>query len=277
MDSSKIVIYGASGFMGNALVERLYKKGKITAVARNEGNLIALKEKYPNIDILTGDIADPFVVKKSMQGADEVYLLSAMKHVGMAEVDVQACVKTNIVGTMNVVNESLVVKPDILMFISTDKAAQPAGVYGCSKKIGEKLISEAESVNPLTKYRVVRFGNVFGSTGSFITKWKPKMLKGEEIIMTDPSATRFFFTVNDAVNLVFECIEKAIDSTPYIPQMKSVSMGVALEACMEKFGKCPVKVIGLQVGENFRETMDGKTYSNEVEQFTKEEFIEKFL
>jgi FlaA1/EpsC-like NDP-sugar epimerase len=229
------------------------------------------------VEIVSGDIADPWVVQKAMDGAVEVYLLSAMKHVGLAEVDVKTCIDTNIVGCMNIIKESLLTCPEILMFISSDKSAQPAGVYGCSKKIGEKLIDEAGRMNKFTKYRTVRYGNVFGSTGSFITKWIPKMQAGQEIIITDPKASRFFWTVKEAVDLIFECIDKAVDSTPFVPKMKAVEMGVVLEACMEVYGKCPVKVIGLQAGENKVETTDGIVYSDAVEQFTKEEFINKFL
>lgn len=275
--NKKIVCFGASGFLGTALVERLYGKGDILAVARNEGNLIALKEKFPNIEIMTGDIAEPWTVKKAMKGADEVYLLSAMKHVGLAEIDTHSCVKTNVVGAMNIIEESLITKPKFLMFISTDKAAQPSGVYGCSKKICERLMSEAERVNPDTKYRIVRYGNVWGSTGSMITKWKPKMEKGEEIILTDPEASRFFWTVDEAVDLIFECLDKATDSKPFVPKMKAVKMGTVLEACMEVYGQCPVKIIGLQPGENKVETTDGVTFSDQVEQFTRSEFINKFL
>ena len=273
----KIVVFGASGFLGTVLVERLYGKGQILAVARNEGGLIVLKEKFSGIEIMTGDIADPWVVQKAMKGADEVYLLSAMKHVGLAEIDTHSCVKTNVVGAMNIIEESIIIKPKSLLFISTDKAAQPSGVYGCSKKICERLISEAEKINPDTKYRVVRYGNVWGSTGSMITKWKPRMEKGEEIILTDHEASRFFWTVSEAVDLIFECLEKAKDSTPFVPKMKAVKMGTVLEACMEVYGQCPVKVIGLQLGENKVETTDGVIFSDQVEQFTKEEFIGKFL
>jgi len=276
MNTSKITIFGASGCLGTALVERLKDK-QILAVARNEGNLILLKEKYPNIEIMTGDIADPWIVKKAMKDADEVYLLSAMKHVGLAEIDVQSCIKTNVIGTMNIISESLTTNPRVLMFVSTDKAAQPMGVYGCTKKISERLIAEAERMNPDTKYRVVRYGNVWGSTGSISTKWEPKMRKGEEVIITDPEASRFFWTVTEAVDLIFECLEKAVDSKPYIPKMKAVTMGTVLEACMEVWGQSPVKIIGLQPGENKVETTDGVTFSDTCEQYTKEEFIKKFL
>src|SRR5688572_29517789 len=160
-DPNKIVVFGGSGFLGTALNGRLITKGykSIVAVARNEGALVALKEKYSSIDIIVGDISDKWVVKKAMKDADQIFLLSALKHVGLAEIEVKSCITTNIIGCMNVVDESLTAKPKLLMFISTDKASQPMGVYGCSKKIGEKLIQEAEKINNYTKYRSVRYGN----------------------------------------------------------------------------------------------------------------------
>lgn len=277
--NNRIVIFGASGYLGTALVDRLVSIGKknIVAVARNESQLVSLKEKYSCIEIIVGDIADRWIVKKAMRDADECYLLSALKHVGLAEIEVKSCINTNIIGAMNVIDESLITKPDLLMFVSTDKASQPMGVYGCSKKIGEKLVEEAERINLYTKYFSVRYGNVWNSAGSIATKWKPKMMRGEEVILTDPEASRFFFTVSEAVDLIFECIETQNSSKPFVAKMKAVKMQIVLEACIETWGICPVKTIGLQPGENKVETMDGVTFSDQVEQFTKQEFKEKFL
>lgn len=277
--TDKVVVFGGSGFLGVSLIDRLIGKGyrNIVVVARNEGALTAAKEKFPIIQVMVGDIADAWVVRSAMANAKEVYLLSAMKHVGLAEVNVNTCIMTNIIGAMNVVNESFASRPRVLMFISTDKASQGAGVYGCTKKIIEKLLKEAEKVNLETKYRVIRYGNVWGSTGSIITKWRPKLEKGEEVILTDPEASRFFWTVDEAVDLIFECIDKAENADPFIPKMKAIKMGVVLEACMDVYGKSSVKVIGLQPGENKVETTDGVTFSDQCEQFTKSEFIEKFL
>ncbi len=277
--NNRIVCFGGSGYLGTHLIGRLIEMGKtnIVAVARNEAGLVSLKETFPTVEIQVGDIASRWVVKKAMKDADEVYLLAAMKHVTIADKDVMSCIATNIHGCQNVIMESLNVKPKILMFTSTDKASQPSGVYGCSKKIGERLMAEAENINPLTNYRTVRYGNVWASNGSIATKWKPKMQKGEEVIITDPEASRFFFPVEEAVDLIFQCIEKAKDSTPYIPIMKSAKMGVVLDACMQVYGNSPVKIIGLQPGENKVETMDGITFSDQVQQFNKQEFIDKFL
>jgi UDP-N-acetylglucosamine 4,6-dehydratase/5-epimerase len=272
----KVVVFGGSGFLGHALIERLLLKGhnNITAVARNEGGLVALKEKFPSVTIQVGDIADTWTVKKAMVAADEVYLLSALKHVGIAETDVRSCVETNIVGHMNVINESLITKPKVLMFISSDKAAQGTGVYGMSKKIGEKLMLEAEKINPDTMYRTVRYGNVLYSSGSVLCKWRDKMVRGEEVIVTDLYSTRFYWPVSEAVDLIFKAVE-ADNADPVITPMKSMMLCDLLEAMMEKYGKVPVKVIGLQPGENMHEVIaEGIPDSFHSERFTKEEIFE---
>ena len=279
MQNSKITVFGGSGYLGTHLIKRLLDMGyeRITSVSRNESSAVILKEKFPNVEIIVGDIADPWIVKKAMVDSDMCLVLSALKHVGIAEKDVRSCVSTNIVGTMNIIQESYITKPGALVFISSDKAASGNGVYGISKKIGEKLITEAETINPETKYRTVRYGNVWASAGAIATKWEPKMRRGEEVILTDPEASRFFWTVDEAVDLIFEAIDKATDSTPYTPSMKSATMGVVLQACRETWGMSPVKIIGLQPGENKTETMDGKVFSDQVPQFTVEEFKLKFI
>lgn len=272
----RTVVFGGSGFLGHALVKVLVAAGRnVTVVARNEGNLVALKEKFPTIQIMVGDIADPWIVKKAMTNADEIFLLSAMKHVGLAEVDVKSCIQTNIVGTMNVINESLVTKPKVLLFVSSDKAAQGTGIYGMSKKVGEKLMVEASQINTGTKYRVVRYGNILYSTGSVLCKWREKMQNGQEVIVTDENATRFFWPIAEAVDLIFTCIASAKDASPFAAGMKSIRIGDLLEAMMEKYGKVPVKTIGLQPGENRHEIITADLPDSfSSERFTKEEILQ---
>lgn len=275
----RYVVFGATGFLGELLVERLCDGGhEVIAVARNEGKLVALKERFQSIITISGDIADTWTVASAFRlKPDGVFLLSAFKHVGMAEKEAMQCVKSNVVGTLKVLRASMEFKPEFVVLTSTDKAAQVSGVYGATKLIGEKLFEEAERLNPETKYRVVRYGNVIKSTGSFLTKWEDKMKNREEIILTDPDATRFFWSRDEAVELIFECLENAPDAKPWVPKMKAISMGNALKACQRKWGDASkVRIIGLQEGENLHETMGGGVFSNEVEQYTVEEF-EKFL
>lgn len=279
MNTQQKYLITGPGYLGKQLIKRLVEQGfkNLRVIARNEGNLIKLKEEYPFIEIVPGDISNAAACEKACEGVEGIFHLAAQKHVGLAEMNVARTVLSNIGGTMNILECTLRHKPEFIIGISTDKAAQVKGIYGASKLIQEGLFREFESFNPQTKYRTVRYGNVWKSPGSFITKWEPKMRAGEEIILTDPEATRFFWTVEQAVELIFDCLNEAVDSTPFTPKMKSAKMGVVLDACMEVFGKCPLKITGLQKGENLSETIDGITYSGETEQFTKEEFINTFL
>ena len=275
----RYVVFGATGFLGELLVKKLVERGDdVIAVARNEGKLIALKERFFGIDTIAGDIADSWTVATAFRNKpDGVFLLSAFKHVGMAETESMQCVKSNVIGTLKVLRASIESKPGFVVLTSTDKAAQVSGVYGATKLIGEKLFEEAERLNPETKYRVVRYGNVWGSTSSFITKWIPKIKEGKEIILTDPDATRFFWTREEAVDLIFDCIEKAPGAKPWVPKMKSMRMGDIADALHELFGNFPVKIIGLQEGENKHETMDGKVFSDSVDRYSIDEIKEIFL
>lgn len=261
--------------MGQELIKRL--DGEVRVLARNEGNLVALKEKFPHVEIMVGDVSDPYVCDRAVQGVDGVYHLAAMKHVGLAEENVHECIKSNI--PVALLEATRKYKPKFIIGISTDKAASRKGVYGATKFLMEKLFSEYEKLNPDTKYRIVRYGNVLYSTGSVLCKWRDKLQKGEDIIVTDLSATRFFWTVEQAVDLIFEALEKASDSRPYITNMKAIQMGDLMWTMISKYGN-PDKLskfirIGLQPGENLHEviTEDGPD-SSQVERFTQEEIME---
>lgn len=270
----KYLVTGGTGFLGKELIKRL-KGNEIVVVARNEGKLIELKQESPEIEIVTGDIADNYVARKVVKGVDGIFHLAAFKHVGMAESQPKQCIQSNVSGSMALL-QAIDQKPyKFIIGISTDKAAQVAGVYGATKLLMEKIFQQFEAYNPQTRYRIVRYGNVLYSTGSVLCKWKDALLNGKEIIVTDLEATRFYWTVDQAVDLIFECLDKAKDATPYVPAMKAMSIGNLLEAMQIKYGKAKrIKTIGLQTGENLAETMDGKVFSNEVEQFTINEIKE---
>jgi len=269
----KYLVTGGSGFLGEPLIRKILSLGgNVRAMARNEGNLIKLKQKHSSIEIYPGDISDPFDVKQSMKDVDGVFHLAASKHVGLAEKFVRENVKYNTIGSLNIFEQSLNQKLDFIISISTDKAAQVSGVYGATKLLMERLSKQYEEINPNCQYRVVRYGNVLYSTGSVLCKWKDLIQKGQGVIVTEPKATRFFWTVDQAIHLIMECLEKCKDTTPYCPDMKSMSIENLLTAMIEKYGNSthiPVEVIGLQPGENFHEkVLDEGPYSNEVDQFT---------
>jgi len=274
------LITGGTGFLGTALCERLLEHGaKVRVLARNEGLLILLKQQYNDIEILTGDISDKYEVRQAMQGVDGVFHLAASKHVGLAEIQVRECIKTNTIGSMNILEESLHVNPAFVLSISTDKAAQVSGVYGATKMLMEKLHEQFAKINPNTAYRIVRYGNVLYSTGSVLCKWKELLNRNQEVVVTDGEATRFFWTVEQALDLIENCMYEAIDTKPYCPDMKSMKINDLLQAMAKKYlpPNCELKIkeIGLQSGENLHEKiLENGKYSNEVERFTIEEILE---
>ena len=178
---------------------------------------------------------------------------------------------------MNVLVESL--DKDFVLGISSDKVVQVSGNYGATKFLMERLFNEFEEINPNTKYRVVRLGNVIYSVDSVLEKWKNKIENNEEVIITEPKATRFFMTKEQSVDMIFNCLEKSTDSTPYFENIKSTSMGNLLEAMSNKYlpegNELLVKEIGLQPNENLHERIgEGGPYTNEIEQYTIKELEE---
>ena len=278
----KYLITGGAGFLGGELIERILNQGgEVITVSRNEGKLIELKSKYKNkkLEIHTGDICDDFTLPRLMRGITGVFHLAAFKHVGLAETQGRECIKSNVVGSMNVLEEAVKNDVEFVVGISTDKAAQVSGTYGATKYLMERMFTQFEQDYPQTKFRIVRYGNVLYSTGSVLCIWKEKLQNAEEIIITDPTATRYFWTLDQAVDLIFDCMKNATNSEFHFPSMKSMSMGDLLTAMADKYlpegEELKVKTIGLQIGENLHEKIseDG-LYSNEAEQFTIEEIKE---
>lgn len=274
---NKILITGGSGFLGESLISRLISKGEsdIRIFSRNEGALIKTKQKFPNVEIFTGNLSSEFEVWQACKGINQIYHLAAFKHVGLAEKFSLECVNSNLIGTINLLNATRNSDLNFMIAISTDKAAQVNGVYGASKYLMEKIIQEYAKTKCETKFRIVRYGNVLYSTGSVLCKWKDLIEHNKQCILTDINATRFYWTREQAVDLIFECLEHAKDETPYCPTMKSMKVGDLFAAMVRKYGKnydIPPKIIGLQPGENLHEKiLDSGPYSNEVEQYTMEE------
>ena len=279
LNNKLYLVTGGSGFLGVPLVERLLADGaNVRILARDEGKLIEAKQKFPQVEILNGDISDIFEVRQAMKDVDGVFHLAASKHVGLAEKTVRETIKANTIGSMNILECSLDMDLEFIVGISTDKAAQVSGVYGASKLLMERLFTQFERLNPKCDYRIVRYGNVLYSTGSVLCKWKDLIERDKELIVTEPKATRFFWSVDQALDLIYDCLENAKDSSPYVPSMKAMSIENLLDAMYRKYlpegGTKKIKEIGLQPGENLHGKIleDGED-SSQAEQYTVEDII----
>jgi len=275
----KYLITGGSGFLGEELIKRILNEGgKVVIVSRSEGGLIKAKQKFPSIEYYTGDISDKFTLKR-FRDIEGIFHLAAFKHVGLAETQARECTLSNVLGSLNVLEHATEIGVGFVLGISTDKAAQVKGVYGASKLIMERLFAQFEKDFPEIEFRTVRYGNVLYSTGSVLCKWRDLLKEGKEVIVTEEKATRFFWTIDQAVDLIFNCMENATNCSPYLPEMKSMSIGNLLEAMASKYlpegVELKIKSIGLQAGENLHERIieDGPA-SNEVQEFTVDEIKE---
>ena len=275
------LVTGGSGFLGNELVGRILSSGsQVRVISRDEGSLYELKQKYNSIDIFPGDVSDAFEVNQAFLGVNGVFHLAAFKHVGLAETFSRECIKSNVIGSLNVLDASLKHKLDFVIGISTDKACRVSGTYGASKMLMESLFHQYESLNTECDYRIVRYGNVLYSTGSVLCKWKDLIQRGEKCVVTDLEATRFYWTVDQAIELIFECLQNSTSSDPFCPEMKSVKIGDLLKAMYNKYNNgvyVEPKIIGMQPGENLHEKIvDGMLTSDECEKFSIDE-LEKLI
>ena len=266
---TNILVTGGSGFIGRHLIDRLeksYNGVNISVVSRNEGKLIELKSEHPNINLIMGDISNPFIAQKATKYIDIVYHLAAFKHASHAETEVHQCIKTNVIGTMNLLEAF---RGNIFTAMSTDKACGTKGVYGSTKRLMEKLIQEHEKVFSDIKYRTIRCGNILNSTGSVTALWKDSLLNGREIIVTDTNATRYFWTVDQVVDLILYAKSLTNNSQPIIPKdMKAIKIKILLQAMQDKYGKATdIRNIGLQPGENLHEklTENGISSQNAIQ------------
>jgi len=280
------LITGGTGVVGESLCDRILQMGgKVRIFSRSQAKLLKLKEQwdssvmYSNIEIIVGDVTSKRDVAGAFKDVKGVFHLAALAQ-AMQSGGASDSIKTNVMGSINVLDESLLTPVEFLLGVSSDKAVQVSGPYGATKFLMERLFQEYQEKNKDIKYRVVRMGNVIYSVDSVLYKWKSLIERGEEVIVTEPKATRFFLTKNQSVDLMLNGL-KSNSSKPYCDIPKSTSIGNLLQAMANKYlpkgKKLKVKEIGLQPNENLHERIvDNGLMSNDMEQYTIEE-LEKMI
>jgi len=276
-----ILITGGTGFLGRALIKEIlkYNPKRIRIFSRDEVKHYQTQEMFKNnkyninggmVRNLIGDVRDYERLKKAMQNCDIVIHAAALKRIDMIEYNVEESIKTNIVGTLNVVNAALENKVEKVIFISTDKACSPINTYGACKFVSERIFVESNynKGSAKTSFICVRYGNVINSTGSVIPFFINKIKNNEEIPLTDERMTRFLITDKQAVNLVFRAIKFGIGGEVFIPKLPSFNMINLIEYLKERFnGENKIKMIGLRPGEKIHELMVNKTESPRTYEF----------
>jgi len=258
-----VLITGGTGFLGTHLTREIlkHKPKSVRVFSRDEVKHHNMQEAFnyhPALRNFVGDVRDYERVKKAMKGADIVIHAAALKRIDMIEYNVDEAIKTNILGTLNVVNACIENNVEIGVMVSTDKACAPVNTYGACKFVAERIFIESNysKGTSKTKFVCVRYGNVLESTGSVIPFFEGKIKAGEKIPLTDERMTRFIISPKEAVELIFNAIRYGIGGEVFIPMLPAFKIVDLIEILKEKHhAKNEVKLIGLRPGEKIHEQM----------------------
>jgi UDP-N-acetylglucosamine 4,6-dehydratase len=247
-----VLVTGGSGSLGHAILARATAEAwdaLFIVYSRDEVKQASMREQYPDVRYVLGDVRDGETLGAAMRGVDVVIHAAAYKRVPEAERETMACVTANVVGSMTVVREALRIGIPRVIGISTDKASAPINAYGQSKALMERLFQSADRYG--CAFTLVRYGNVLASTGSVIPALRAQIAAGKPLTLTDPGMTRFWITLDDAVDLILDGLQLETGSI-LIPKSWASSMATLAEAVAPGY---PVVEIGFRAGEKRHEQL----------------------
>lgn len=262
-----LMITGGTGSFGNAVLNRFLCTdiGEIRIFSRDEKKQDDMRHlyqaKYPDvahkIKFFIGDVRSLESVRSAMPGTDYVFHAAALKQVPSCEFFPMEAVRTNVIGTDNVLTAAIECKVGAVICLSTDKAAYPINAMGITKAIEEKVAVAKSRFSGSTKICCTRYGNVMCSRGSVIPLWIDQIRGGNPITLTEPSMTRFIMSLDEAVDLVLFAFEHGHNGDILVQKSPACTIGTLSEAVCELFGgkKEDIKVIGIRHGEKMYETL----------------------
>lgn len=262
-----LLITGGTGSFGDAVLNRFLKTdiGEIRIFSRDEKKQddmrhefqVRMPEVADKISFYIGDVRDLASVKNAMYGVDYIFHAAALKQVPSCEFFPIEAVKTNVLGTENVLTAAIEAGVKNVVCLSTDKAAYPVNAMGTSKAMMEKVIVAKARTTDTTKICCTRYGNVMCSRGSVIPLWIEQICNGNPITLTNPTMTRFIMSLDEAVDLVLFAFEHGESGDIFVQKAPACTIQTQAEAVCELFGgkKEDIKVIGIRHGEKMYETL----------------------
>jgi UDP-glucose 4-epimerase len=256
-----LLITGGTGSFGNAVLRRFLDSGlrEIRILSRDEKKQDDMRKRYnsPKLKFYIGDVRDPQSVMNAVRGVDHIYHAAALKQVPSCEFHPLEAVKTNVLGTENVLEAAIQCGVKRVVVLSTDKAVYPINAMGISKAMMEKVAVAKSRSSVQTVINVTRYGNVMASRGSVIPLFIEQIRAGKPITITDPSMTRFMMTLDDAVDLVLYAFEHGQPGEIFVQKAPAATIEVLAKALTALMGKPEheVRVIGTRHGEKLYEAL----------------------
>ena len=266
-EGKTLMITGGTGSFGNAVLNRFLKTdiGEIRIFSRDEKKQDDMRHDFQarmpevadKIKFYIGDVRDLQSVRAAMPGVDYIFHAAALKQVPSCEFFPMEAVRTNVIGTENVLTAAIEEGVESVICLSTDKAAYPINAMGITKAIEEKVAVAKSRMSGKTKICCTRYGNVMCSRGSVIPLWIDQIKQGNPITLTEPSMTRFIMSLEEAVDLVLFAFEHGENGDLLIQKAPACTIQTQAEAVCELFGgrKEDIKVIGIRHVEKMYETL----------------------
>ena len=255
-----LMITGGTGSFGNAVLKRFLRTdiGEIRIFSRDEKKQDDMRPDVAHkIKFYIGDVRNLESCRAAIPGTDFIFHAAALKQVPSCEFFPMEAVRTNVIGTDNVLAAAIEAKVKAVICLSTDKAAYPINAMGITKAIEEKVAIAKSRYSGETKICCTRYGNVMCSRGSVIPLWIDQIRNGSPITLTEPSMTRFIMSLDEAVDLVLFAFEHGQNGDILVQKAPACTIGTQAEAVCELFGgkKEDIKVIGIRHGEKMYETL----------------------
>jgi len=263
LNGKKILITGGTGSLGQALTRYLltFNVDTIRIFSRNEHKQIEMEDQFKDkrLRFFLGDVRDPERLVQAFEDVDYVFHTAALKHVPKIEYNPFEAIKTNVIGSQNVIDACLKNNVEKAVCIGTDKSVSPLNTYGATKLLMEKLFVTANNyLNKQkyeTKFLAVRYGNVLGSSGSVVPKFIEQIRKKQKITITDPNMTRFSINMDDALDFILNATHSGQGSEIFVPRMKAYKIKDLADAILELLENTGHEIIGIREGEKLHEIL----------------------
>ncbi|MCG8565850.1 MAG: UDP-N-acetylglucosamine 4,6-dehydratase (inverting) [Desulfobacterales bacterium] len=260
LDNKVILVTGGTGSFGKKFVDMVfenYSPEKVIVFSRDELKQHEMRQKFPPtlpIRYFIGDVRDRDRLYRAFSDVDVVIHAAALKQVPAAEYNPFEAVKTNIIGAQNVIDAAIDSDVEKVVALSTDKAANPVNLYGATKLCSDKLFITGNSYagkRHRTRFSVVRYGNVIGSRGSVVPLFRERVKQGV-LPVTDPRMTRFWITLEQAVQFVFQSLRDMAGGELFVPKLPSMNI---MDLARAIGPDCDIDVVGIRPGEKLHEVM----------------------